>query len=296
MVYDLVIVGAGAAGISAAIYAKRSGMTVLVIEKGMLGGTIGTTGVVDNYLGFPNITGSELAFNFFEHLKILEIPYKIAEVLEVSNLENENMLIKTKDEDFSSRKVIVATGRRPKLLDLSNTKELIGRGISTCAQCDAMFYKGKDVAVIGGGNSAIEEAIYLSKIVNKVYLIHRKNDYLGDEDTVDKLRDINNIEEMHDALVTKIDSKDGLVDSITLNKEIKINVAGVFMYIGYTPVTDFLKDLNILDEEGYVIVKDTFETYIKGLYACGDVVKKKYYQVVIAAGEGAITALNASKS
>jgi len=294
MIYDLIVIGGGPAGINAAIYAKRSGKNVLILEKNSFGGVIATTGVVENYLGIPNVNGFELSNRFFEHLKSLDIAYDLKEVLDIE-LDGSKKRVITTSGVILAKNIIVATGRRPKLLDLTNSRELLGKGISTCAQCDANFFKGKNVAVVGGSNSAVDEALYLSNIVDKVYLIHRKNDFSADIETVEKAKERDNIEIIYDANVTKINSLDDRLSSIEVNKTRIIEVSGLFMYVGYTPNTEFLEKLNILDEKGYVIVDSKFETNIEGIFACGDIIKKDYYQLIGAASDGMLAALYASK-
>ena len=291
MIYDLIVIGGGPAGINAAIYAKRRGLSCLLLEKSMVGGIIATTSVVDNYLGLPNISGYELANKFFEHLKAVEVPYVLKEVLSVE-IEGDLKKVSVKDESFLARNIVVATGRKPKLLDLSNSKKLVGKGISTCAQCDAMFFKGKKVAVVGGGNSAVDEAIFLSSIVDKVYVIHRRNEMRADKASVEQLEKLENVEIIYEAMVTKINSSDDRLESIELNKEKVLEVDGLFMYLGYTPCTEFLCDLGVLDKEGYVNINEKFETEVKGLFACGDIIKKSHYQLIGAANEGMEVAMN----
>ena len=293
MIYDLIIIGMGPGGMSAAIYAKRNGLNVLLLEKNMPGGITNYTSEVDNYLGMPNVKGPELAMKFFEHIKSLEIPYKLKEVTNIID-EGKTKKIMTKDEEFICKKIIVATGRSPKLLGLPNEIELSGKGISRCALCDGMFYKDKVVAVIGGGNSALEESIHLAKLCSKVYLIHRRDEFRAEATIQDRIKEKENIEIIYNTEVIKINEENGRLKSVTLSNNEELKTSGLFIYIGYNPNTEVLKDVVAIDENGYIEVDERYETTVKGIYAIGDIILKDYYQIIIAASEGAKAAINIS--
>ena len=293
MVYDLIIIGMGPGGMNAAIYAKRNGLNVLILERSAPGGLLNYTSEIDNYIGLPSVKGTELAKKFFEHIKMLEIPYKLKEVLNIENL-NDNKKVITASEEFICKSIIIATGRTPKLLGLPNEQELIGRGISRCALCDGMFFKGKDVAVVGGGNSALEESLHLANICNKVYIIHRRDLLRGENILQDKVNNKDNIEIIYNSEVTKINEENGILKNIEINNEQKLDVSGLFIYIGYTPAVSFVNDLLETNENGYIKVNSRFETNIKGIYAIGDIIEKDYYQIVTATSDGAIAAINIS--
>ena len=295
MKYDLIIVGMGPAGITAAIDAKRSGLNVLVLEKSMPGGLLNYMDNIDNYPGEVNISGSDLAFKMFEHLKSLKVDYKFKNVERIILEDNLKKVIISDDEYYFTKTVIIATGRTPKKLGLANEEELFGKGISSCAICDGPLYKDQVVAVVGGGNSAVSEAIYLSNTCEKVYVIHRRESLRADDKLVKCLDKKNNIEIIYNSNITAIDKENGRIKSITINDKDKIDIACLFTYIGFVPMTSFVNTLNILDDNGYILVDNNYETKVKGIYAIGDIIKKDIYQIITSCGEGAIAAINASK-
>lgn len=295
MKYDLIIVGMGPAGITAAIYAKRSGLNVLCLEKSMPGGLLNYMNNIDNFPGETNISGSDLAFKMFEQLKSLEVDYKTKTVERIIVEGDLKKVIISDDEYYYTKTVIIATGRSPKKLGLENEEELFGRGISTCAICDGALYKDKKVAVVGGGNSAVSEAIYLSNICEKVYLIHRRESLRASDKLSNCLNKKNNIEVIYNSNITSIKKEADKIKSITINENQEIEIACLFTYIGFVPKTSFVDTLNILDEDGYILVDGNYETSIKGIYAVGDIIKKEIYQIITSCGEGAVAAINASK-
>lgn len=291
---NTVIIGSGVAGMTAAIYLKRSNVNVMILEKSAPGGQINRTANIDNYPGFQSIEGPELAMNIFNQVTNLGIEYKYGDVLEVID-HGDYKTIKTDIEEITCKNIIVATGRRPREIGLENEKQLVGRGISWCAICDGPLYKGKDVAVVGGGNSAIEEAQYLSSICNKVYVIHRKSSFTADITEQEKLKKCSNVELIFNSNVVKIEQKENKLSGIVVNNENgdrKITIDGMFIYIGHEPNTEFLNKLPISMESGYLFVNDKMQTNIKGIYACGDVVKKTVYQISTAIGEATIAAIS----
>ena len=292
--YDLIIIGMGIGGITAGIYAKRAGLNVLMFEKGAPGGMLQKIDKIENYPGFSEISGPDLAMDLFNQVKKVGVPFKFEEVLDVEVTDEVKKII-TKNEIYEAKNVIVATGRTPKYLGLDNEKDYLGRGLSTCASCDGNFYKGEDVAVVGSGNSALQESLYLSKIVNKVYLLHRGINFKGDEALVDKVKNTPNIEIIDGVSVKKINEESGKINSVTLSNENTINVKGVFIYIGYKPDTDMFKKLDITNINGDIIVSENFETEIDGLYAIGDCAKKGVYQLVTAASDGCIAVSDIEK-
>lgn len=249
---------------------------------------------IENYPGFSEISGPDLAMDLFNQVKKVGVPFKFEEVLDVEVTDEVKKII-TKNEIYEAKNVIVATGRTPKYLGLDNEKDYLGRGLSTCASCDGNFYKGEDVAVVGSGNSALQESLYLSKIVNKVYLLHRGINFKGDEALVDKVKNTPNIEIIDGVSVKKINEESGKINSVTLSNENTINVKGVFIYIGYKPDTDMFKKLDITNINGDIIVGENFETDIGGLYAIGDCAKKGVYQLVTAASDGCIAVSDIEK-
>ena len=292
--YDVIIIGMGIGGITAGIYAKRAGLNVLMFEKSAPGGMLQKIDKIQNYPGFSEISGPDLALNLFNQVKDVGVPFKFEEVIDVEFTEEYKKVI-TKNGTYDAKNVIVATGRTPKYLGLDNEKDYLGRGLSTCASCDGNLYKGEDVAVVGSGNSALQESLYLANIVNKVYILHRGVNFKGDDALVERVRNTQNIEIVDGVNIKKINEVDGKIESVTLDNEKTINVKGVFIYIGYKPDTDMFKKLDITNINGDIIVGENFETEIDGLYAIGDCAKKGVYQLVTAASDGCIAVSDIEK-
>lgn len=292
--YDVIIIGMGIGGITAGIYGKRAGLNVLMFEKSAPGGMLQKIDKIQNYPGFSEISGPDLALNLFNQVKKVGVPFKFEEVIDVEITEESKKVI-TKNGTYEAKNVIVATGRTPKYLGLDNEKDYLGRGLSTCASCDGNFYKGEDVAVVGSGNSALQESLYLANIVNKVYLLHRGVNFKGDDALVERVRNTQNIEIVDGVNIKKINEVEGKIESVTLDNEKTINVKGVFIYIGYKPDTEMFKKLDITNINGDIIVGENFETEIEGLYAIGDCAKKGVYQLVTAASDGCIAVSDIEK-
>lgn len=294
LIFDTIIIGAGVSGITASIYLKRANKKILLLEKSMIGGQINKTSIIENYPGFIKIDGPTLTNNLLEQIKSLDIDYKIETVTDIKK-ENDLFLIKTNKDAYKSKTIIISTGRIPRHLNLSNEEKLIGNGVSYCAYCDGFFFKNKEVMVVGGGNSAVEESLYLSEICSKVYIIHRKDSFTADEILVDKLKKKGNIFIKYNSTIKALNETDNRLSSVTIlcdNYEEKIDVSGLFIYIGNIPKVDFIKSIDIKTENNYIIVNNDLETNIKGIYACGDIIKKKAYQISTAVGEGALAAIN----
>lgn len=295
MKYDLIIVGMGIAGISAAIYAKNSGLNVLMLEREMPGGLTNKINTINNYPGLETISGPDLSYKLFNTINNLEIPYKVLEVTNIK-VEKDKKIVETSTENFETDFIIIATGRKYRTLGLENETELLGHGISTCALCDGNLYKEKEIAIVGGGNSAIEEAIYLSNIVKKIHLIHRKDYFTADKTLVDELNKKNNIEYIMNSNITKIIKENDKLAGLIINDERTLEIEGLFMYLGFEPNVTFIKDLQITDDQGYIKVNEKYETEINGIYAVGDAIKKDVYQLITAANDGAIAAINVNKA
>ena len=292
--YDVIIIGMGIGGITAGIYGKRAGLNVLMFEKSAPGGMLQKIDKIQNYPGFSEISGPDLALNLFNQVKKVGVPFKFEEVIDVEITEEYKKVI-TKNGTYEAKNIIVATGRTPKYLGLDNEKDYLGRGLSTCASCDGNFYKGEDVAVVGSGNSALQESLYLANIVSKVYLLHRGVNFKGDDALVERVRNTKNIEIVDGVNIKKINEVEGKIESVTLDNEKTINVKGVFIYIGYKPDTEMFKKLDITNINGDIIVSENFETEIDGLYAIGDCAKKDVYQLVTAASDGCIAVSDIEK-
>lgn len=287
--YDLIIIGLGPAGINACVYAKRSNLNILVIERGLPGGTIHSIKEVENYLGYDHISGSELAMKFYKQFKELKVPMKSETVTKIENKENKK-IVQTNLNTYECKSVIIATGRGPQKLRLTNSEV---EGISYCTLCDGALYKNKIVALYGSNPKALDDAIYLSNIVNKLYLVCNGDKLLGSEDVSLKVQSLPNIEIIYNEVIEEIIGKQK-IEALKLKNQI-IQVDGLFVNNEYGPITDFCKGLDILNNKDYIIVDEHQETKIKGIFACGDSTQKEIYQIITAASEGASAAINAYK-
>lgn len=280
--FDCIIIGAGIAGLTAAIYLKRAGKNVVIIEKSMPGGQILKTKSIKNYPGFVEIDGFSLIRKILDQIDNLEIQIIKEEVKEIKNLE-----VVTDNNVYSASNIILATGRKPRILGLQNENELIGKGISFCASCDGNLFKNDEVAVVGGGNTAFEEALYLSNICSKVYLIHRSDNYRAENYLINELKQKQNVFLMPNEIITKLNTKDGYLESIETDKN-KYNIKALFVAIGQVP--SIIKIEGLETGNGYIKVNNKMETNINGIYACGDCIKKDVYQLTTAASDGTIAA------
>lgn len=298
--HDLVIIGGGAAGYSAGIYAGRDNLDTVLLEKEISGGTTGITDLIDNYPGFPDgINGQEL----MQRMKTQgeKFGVKIEEFVKVENIDgdNKNFIIDTNEGHYESRAVILATGGSPRKLGLESEKKLSGRGVSYCATCDGPFFKDAEIAVVGGGDSAVQEAVYLTQFAKKVYIIHRRDEFRAVSSLAEKAFKNEKIEIIWDSVVEEIlgeEQVDGLKIKNVKSEEIsQLDVEGVFIFIGWIPNSDFVKDLLELDDQGRIIVNEEMETSVPGIFAAGDVISKKHRQIATAVGEATKAALNASE-
>lgn len=294
--YDIVIVGAGTAGLSAAIYAVRAGKSVIVLEATTHGGQIVNTPEVENYPGIQKISGFEFANNLYEQAKSLgaEVVYEKVIGIEVNG---EEKIVHTAKEDYQAKAVILATGAKNRPLGLEHEKEWIGAGISYCATCDGMFYRGKDVAVAGGGNTALENAIFLTNYCRKVYLIHRRDAFRGEEKLLQTLKEKPNVEFVLNANITRLIGEDGVdgveVEDKNTHEKRVIDVMGLFVAIGQMPENSEFINVVDLDKGGYIEAKEDCKTKTKGIFTAGDCRTKKVRQLATAASDGAIAALAA---
>ena len=292
--YDVIIVGMGIGGITAGIYAKRANLNVLLLDKSAPGGLLNNIDLISNYPGFIDIKGPDLALKLFEQVKSIEIPYKLEEVIKIKVNEDIKEVI-TNSNTYQTKNIIIATGTHPKYLGLDNEKELLGRGLSTCALCDGTFYKDKVIAVVGNGNSALQESLYLAKLAKKVYLLNRKDSFKGEEYLQDKVKNKENIEIKYNVSITKYNQVNNKIESILLSNNEKIKVSGVFIYVGYKANSELVNDLDIINADGRIMVDNNCETKIKGLYAVGDVNDKGIYQLITASNDGVIAIANITK-
>lgn len=288
--YDIIIIGAGPAGLTAALYAGRRNKKVLALEKAAYGGQIIETPMVENYPGIKEISGVEFATNLLEQVKRLNCEIKYEEVIKINN----NLEVETSKNKYQAKKIIIASGLEKRKLNIENEERLIGSGISYCATCDGFFYKNKVVAVVGGGTTAMEEALYLSDICKKVYLIHRRDKFRGEEKYYNEILEKDNIEIFLNSNIIKINGEDKLESIQIENTEIKeLVIDGLFIAIGHNPKTSIYKDVIDIDEDGYIISKDGIHTSNKDILVAGDIRNKKLRQLVTATADGAICAMEA---
>lgn len=302
--YDLIIIGAGPAGLTAAIYAKRAELNVLVIEKGAFGGKMIKTYDIANYPGFEKILGVDLAIKMHQQATALQVKFLNEKVVDITFKDEQKFLHLENSKVLSTKAVIIATGTLEKELILpkenSNdlevlvpgVKELYGHGVSYCAVCDGAFFRNENIVVVGGGDSAIEEAIYLTRFAKKVFLVHRRKGFRASEVSLKIAKNNSKIEWLLNYVVKEIKGKKQVSEVIienTLTKELKtLSAKAIFPYIGSIPMTDFVSKLDICNKEGYVITNNNMETKIAGIYAVGDVRNTNLRQIATAVGDGAL--------
>ena len=298
MEYDVIIIGAGPCGITSAIYADRAGLKTLLLEKMFVGGQIVNTYEVENYPGFNMILGTDLVAKFDEHVKSFpDIDFKYEEVLEL-DLKEDLKTIRTRKSTYTSKTVIIATGSTPRYLGVPGEERLRGMGVSYCGTCDGAMYRGKDVVVVGGGNVAVEDAIFLSRLCNSVQLIHRRDAFRADKKMVENMLKIDNITIHYDSVVEEI-SGDKLTEFVIIknvktNEETKLSTDCIFIAVGQIPNNKIVEGMVKTDESGYIITDNHMATNVAGVFAAGDGRVNVLKQIVTAAGEGAIAAYGAS--
>ncbi|WP_278849864.1 thioredoxin-disulfide reductase [Thomasclavelia spiroformis] len=289
---DLIIIGAGPAGLSACLYASRAGLNVLMLDSGAPGGKLNVSAEIENWPGQKKKTGPELAYEMYEHALSFGGQQAFGEVIKIIDHEDYKEVVTT-DNTYQAKAVLIATGTKERKMQIPMEDELTGHGVSYCAVCDGPFFKDEEVAVIGGGNSALEEAIYLTKFVSKVHLIVRRDVFRADKIIQDHVYANEKIEIHFLKKPHHLIEKDGKVDKLALEDsktgEIsELAVKGVFPFVGLDPITNFVSDLGICDEHGYIITDETMKTKVPGIYAAGDVRQKILRQVVTAANDGAV--------
>jgi thioredoxin reductase (NADPH) len=294
--YDVVIIGAGPAGLTAGIYAARDRFSTLVIERGIIGGNITTTDDVENYPGFPEgITGFDLTAKMHEQATKhgAEVINANIDKLEVSGTKK---IVHTSEGQFIARAVIIASGTERTKLNAPGEEELTGRGVSYCATCDGPFFKDKTIAVVGGGNAALSEALHLTKFAAKVYLIHRRDAYRATVAVVEKIEKNKKVEPILDSIVTKILGESRVsgieIKNVKDGKTANLDIDGIFIAVGLVPNTGFVKGMVEMDQQGSIIVNEKLESSLPGIFAAGDVRANSVRQVVTAAGDGAHAAFN----
>lgn len=295
--YDIIVIGAGPAGMTAAIYARRAAKSVLVLEAQSYGGQIINTPDIENYPAAANISGFDFATNVYNQAKALGAEFKFEKVLEISDRGEEKEIV-TKRNTYRARTVIIATGSENRKLGVEGEEKLVGRGVSYCATCDGAFYKGKVTAVVGGGNTALEDALYLADLVKKVYLIHRRDSFRGQEATVQKLRERENVELVLNSNVTKLIAEKRLkgIEVTDKSGEVReIAADGLFVAVGRNPENQNFASLIELDEAGYAKSGEDCKTKTPGIFVAGDNRAKAVRQLVTAAADGAVAAEQAIK-
>ena len=295
--YDIVVVGAGPAGLSAAIYGVRAGKSVLVLEALTHGGQIVNTPEIENYPGIKNISGFEFAQGLYEQAVALGAIVKYEKVNSIEVQDNIK-LVKTAKEIYEAKAVILATGAKNRSLGLEREDSLLGLGISYCATCDGAFYRGRDVAVAGGGNTAIEDATFLANYCNKVYVIHRRDSFRAEDTLVKALKTKENVEFVLDSNIKELIGTDGLEAVVVENKNNKesrkIEVAGLFVAIGQKPENNEFSSVVNLDDAGYILGGEDTKTNVSGIFVAGDTRTKAVRQLATAAGDGAVAGLGAA--
>ncbi|MBB5356223.1 thioredoxin reductase (NADPH) [Anoxybacillus mongoliensis] len=296
-IYDVIIIGAGPAGMTAAVYTSRANLSTLMLERGVPGGQMANTEEVENYPGYDHILGPELATKMFEHAKKFGAEYAYGDVKEVID-GDEYKTVVTSNQQYKARAIIIATGAEYKKLGVPGEKELGGRGVSYCAVCDGAFFKGKELVVVGGGDSAVEEGVYLTRFASKVTIVHRRDQLRAQKILQQRAFANEKIDFIWNHTVKQINEKDGRVGSVTLvhtqtGEEREFPCDGVFIYIGMVPLTKPFASLGITNENGYIETNELMETKVPGIFAAGDVREKSLRQIVTATGDGSIAAQSA---
>lgn len=295
--FDTIILGAGPAGLTAGIYASRRQMKALIIGK-MIGGQMAWAHTIENYPGFKSVTNFELISKMQEQVKALGVEIKTEEIVKIDKNQDYFVLSSEKNQ-YQAKTLVLAMGLSPTKLNVPGEKEFLGKGVSYCANCDGPLYKNKIVAVVGGGNAALDAAEVLTKIAKQVYLIHRRDSFRGFETLVDKVRHNKKIGKILSSQVVEIIGEKKLekikIKNLVDQTEKELTLDGLFIEIGHQPETSFLKGLVKTNEQGFVMVEKNGQTSQPGIFAAGDVVESEFKQIVIACGQGAIAALAAYK-
>lgn len=285
-ILDLIICGGGAAGLTSAVYAARSGLDFVLIDiSSSMGSQITQTSDVDNYTGFEKVNGMELVIKFYEHAKALNAPMINDEVQEITK-ENGIFTVKCAQGEYKSRTVIYCSGASHRELGVKGEREFLGRGVGYCAVCDGFFYRNKTVVVVGGGNTAVTDALYLSKICKKVILVHRRDSLRAEKILVERLENAENVELMFNSEVAEILGEKG-ADGVLLKSGERLDCDGVFIAVGIVPRSDTVKNLAGLDDNGYIVADESGRTSLDGLFAAGDVRTKELRQIITACSDGA---------
>ncbi|RFU63886.1 thioredoxin-disulfide reductase [Peribacillus glennii] len=293
-IYDVVIIGAGPAGMTAAVYTSRANLSTLMLERGVPGGQMANTEEVENYPGFDHILGPELSTKMFDHAKKFGSEYAYGDVKEIIDGQEYKTII-AGSKEYKARAIIISAGAEYKKIGVPGEKELGGRGVSYCAVCDGAFFKQRELVVVGGGDSAVEEGVYLTRFASKVTIVHRRDELRAQKILQDRAFENEKIDFIWNHTVKEINAKDGKVGSVTLvntvnGEEQEFKADGVFIYIGMLPLTKPFQKLGITNENGYIETNEKMETKIPGIFAAGDIREKTLRQIVTATGDGSIAA------
>ncbi|PEJ58300.1 MULTISPECIES: thioredoxin-disulfide reductase [unclassified Bacillus (in: firmicutes)] len=293
-IYDVIIIGAGPAGMTAAVYTSRANLSTLMMERGIPGGQMANTEEIENYPGFDSILGPDLSNKMFDHAKKFGAEYAYGDIKEIIDGKEYKTIVAGKKE-YKTRAVIITTGAEYKKIGVPGEQELGGRGVSYCAVCDGAFFKDKELVVIGGGDSAVEEGVYLTRYASKVTIVHRRDQLRAQKILQDRAFANEKISFVWNSTIKEVNGTDGKVSSVTLvdtqnGEESEFKTDGVFIYIGMLPLTKPFLSLGITNENGYIETNDVMETKVAGIFAAGDVREKTLRQVVTATGDGSIAA------
>ncbi|GGD07968.1 thioredoxin-disulfide reductase [Pontibacillus salipaludis] len=297
MIYDVIIAGAGPAGMTAAVYTSRANLNTLMIERGIPGGQMANTEEVENYPGYEHILGPDLSNKMFDHAKKFGAEYAYGDIKEIVD-GKEYKTVKAGNKEYKARSIIIGTGAQYKALGVPGESELGGRGVSYCAVCDGAFFKNKELVVVGGGDSAVEEGVYLTRFASKVTIVHRRDSLRAQQILQQRAYDNEKIDFIWDTEVTKINDENGKVGSVSLvnnktGEEYDKPIDGVFIYIGMIPLSKPFESIGITNENGYIETNEKMETKVPGIFAAGDIREKELRQIVTATGDGSIAAQSA---
>ena len=296
-IYDVIIIGAGPAGMTAAVYTSRANLSTLMLERGIPGGQMANTEEVENYPGYESILGPDLSSKMFDHAKKFGAEYAYGDVKEVVD-HKQYKVVNCGSKEFKARSIIIAAGAQYKKIGVPGEQELGGRGVSYCAVCDGAFFKNKELVVVGGGDSAVEEGVYLTRFASKVTIVHRRDQLRAQKILQDRAFANDKIDFIWNHTVKQINEENGKVGSVVLvstetGEEQEFKTDGVFIYIGMEPLTKPFVSLGITNEQGYIVTNDRMETRVEGIFAAGDIREKTLRQIVTATGDGSIAAQNA---
>lgn len=298
-IYDVIIIGAGPAGMTAGVYASRGNLDTLMIERGVPGGQMADTEDVENFPGFEHVLGVDLSNKMFEHAKKFGTEYAYGDVKEIT-LDGDYKIVKAGDKEYTTKTVIIATGAQYRKLGAPGEENLTGKGVSYCAVCDGAFFRDREIVVVGGGDSAVEEGMYLTKFVKKVTVIHRRDELRAQKIIQDRAFANEKMDFIWNNTVESFNEKDGKIGSVSLKntitgEESEFPAEGAFVYIGMDPLSEPFESLGIVDEDGYIPSNENMETAVPGIYSAGDIRVKDLRQIVTATGDGSIAAEQAQK-